>query len=1046
MGVVAVGALALGVSALAAPRPVDDSAVRGTNKGKTEVTRLVTGDPAQIEAVVAGAPPSAILAITPVISPLGPYPATTTITGNTLSTEYSGGFLAFFNVQLSNWDPNCDGTPPLKVYQIKMDCIGDGSTKGFVNGKAGAAPLDNPHIPCSLDAAGNTLCRAAFGEDWTKCELGYTGVNECKAGYNDKGGTKRPADNWCAPDGCDAGDVATGINCNFNYFSVYSATRTDDCTGPPRKIWYGGTLVLQIAGKDPGPPAKGKYCVNLLPDETFIADTAAPPNDIPTAQENGFCVDIVQGSCCHDLGTPLAGCTNDTLHNECDGANDVWTKGGSCQNPPTADGCAACTVAGRNTDPRCSDGDACTDDDCAFPPGICSHKQIAGWDQLAECCEGGGATAVVTTLNDNDLCTTDKCVNATPTPAPALENGTATHNLNTVPCDDQNLCTFPSACDGIHTEAQGGCVGHLIVGDACLSDADCQNGGQTPPGLCDLSTGTCTCSLVPNVQFVLSPSAPKTCVGGFNDGGPCSTNADCPGIGAYCNNFAGGANCFDPGDKITALVHIGSAGTINGGEFLMTYDPTCVKYVSATCMSPYSTTVYGPVVNAAAGTIFIACGVDPFANVNGPLGNVDIVSLSFTKIGECDNCELCFADNNPLHSYLVDDEGQAVNIEGKCKELSGKGKLVLDVPDNIKTNVDCDKPTAAETWASPTATFSCGPASLSCRGVHESGLSYGKNTALVMGGGVFPQGASSFCCYAVGEDKCATTAGCPGAANDCATGPSGKPEGCWTVQVNDETSMDIDIGLEPPTTTTNRDGTLTRCVEFCLYANCIEEPLCFEDDVTFGGLFQFTGKSQGKIKIPGKGQWDCITAQDQLHSLRSCCDSLSGCLHCNGSQLVADFTGDPALGGNWLIGGNLDAFKKDVVKASHNIIDILDYGMFVWQFGVCYADKSPGCHDGPHADINGDGCVGIADYNFIIKNFLLSSKDCCCVGSAAAATPLAEVSVDELRQMGMGELAVADLNGDGLVNAQDMDAFMQGARPTKTSNDRKGGKGLRSGR
>jgi hypothetical protein len=315
-------------------------------------------------------------------------------------------------------------------------------------------------------------------------------------------------------------------------------------------------------------------------------------------------------------------------------------------------------------------------------------------------------------------------------------------------------------------------------------------------------------------------------------------------------------------------------------------------------------------------------------------------------------------------------------------------------------------------------------------------------------GGLFPQGASSFCCYAAAKDKCDQHAGCPGSAHDCGQ-QLGTPEGCWTVQVNDETSMDIDIGLEPPITSANPDRTLTRCIEFCLYANCVEAPLCFEDDVTFGGIFQFTGKSQGKIKIPGKGQWDCITAQDQLHSLRSCAMANSDPpgLYCDGPQLVADFTGDPALGGNWLIGGNLDAFKKDVPKASHNVIDITDFGMFLSQYGVCYADKSPDCHDGPHADINGDGCVTTADYNFIIRNFMTSSKDCCCVGSAASApAPLAEVSVDELRQMGMGELAVADLNGDGLVNAQDMDAFMQGARPTKTSNDRKGGKGLRSGR
>jgi hypothetical protein len=557
----------------------------------------------------------------------------------------------------------------------------------------------------------------------------------------------------------------------------------------------------------------------------------------------------------------------------------------------------------------------------------------------------------------------------------------------------------------------------------------------------------CFCTLIPNVQFVLSPSTPKTCVGGFRDGLPCAVDAECTG-GGFCDNFADGANCFDDGEKITAVVKIGSAGDpINGGELLMTYDPTCVSYVSATCLSPFTTTVYGPVVNAAAGTIFIACGVDPFGGVNGPLGNVNMVSLSFTKNGQCENCALCFADSNPQHSRLVNDEGQAVNIAGKCKELSGKGELVLDVPDNTKTNVDCDKPTAVETWASPTATFSCGAVNLACRGVHETGVPYSQ--AVVLGGGTFPQGASSFCCYAAAKDKCDQRVGCPGAANDCTVGAGGKPIGCWTVQVNDETSMDIDIGLEPPITTSNRDGTLTRCIEFCLYVNCAEAPLCFEDFVTFGGIYQFTGKSQGKIKIPGKGNWDCITAQDQLHSLRSSCKSADGCLYCDGSQLVADFTGDPDLGGNWLIGGNLDAWKKDVPKASHNVVDITDWGTFAAEYGECYADKSPDCHDGPHADINGDGCVTVSDYQFIIRNFLATSKNSCCLGDAASApipAPLVEVSVDELRQMGMGELAVADLNGDGLVNVQDMEAFEQGARPTKVSNDRKGGKGLRSGR
>jgi hypothetical protein len=1033
MGVVGVGALALGVSALAAPRPVDDSAVRGTNKGKTEVTRLVTGDPAQINAVVAGTPPTTIIALHPVGTKVAPYPAGTTITADAacsasgglckLNTD-TGGFRSYYDVTIKDWDPSGDGVPGMHSLSVKVDASGYlGVNAAPAN--AGFDLTPPAAIPCLV----NGDCVLLFGETWAQCVLGF-----CKAGYVDVPGFLGPANNYCnfaSSGGCASGTTDTSSNF-YRWILVHSQNNLTDAL----PVYYIGSLVLDIPAG-----AKGKYTVNLVSAETIFADVdSAEP---ATLQENGFIVNIRTGSCCYGLGTPLAGCKDATTKEECDleALPRVWTENKLCSA-----GCVECLINGRNTDPLCDDSDACTDDVCTFPPGLCSHPSIAGFDPTKPggtlCCNA--LTGALSTKDDGDACTCDDCS------VPAGNRGIAVHPPCPNSCDDGNACTTPDVCDGVRTEANGGCSGIDINTLDCLTDADCPAGTT-----CGTATpGKCFCTLIPKVTYIFTGDvkAPK-CVGGTRAGNPCDPKANpntvppqagsCPG--GTCNEFAGGANCFDLGEKITATVHIGSAGDpINGGEFLIEYDPSCVTYVGATCVSPFSTTVYGPVVNAAAGTIFIVCGMDPFGGVNGPLGNTDMVRLSFTMTGECTNCELCFGNDNPRHSYLVNDEGQAVNIDAQCKGLSAKGDLVLDVPDNIKTNVDCDKPTAVETWAAPSATFNCGDVNLVCRGAHESGTVLSQ--AMVMGGGTLPQGASSFCCYAWAKDKCEQAVGCPGSAHDCGQ-QLGKPEGCWTVQVNDETSMDIDIGLEPPTTTTNRDGTLTRCIEFCLYANCIEAPLCFEDDVTFGGIFNFTGKSQGKIKIPGKGQWDCITAQDQLHSLRSCCKSMDGCLFCDGSQVVADFTGDPELGGNWLVGGNLDAYKKDVPKASHNVIDITDFGMFLWQYGVCYADKSPGCHDGPHADINGDGCVTAADYNFIIRNFLASSKDCCCVGDAASApTPLAEVSVDELRQMGMGDLVVADLNGDGLVNAQDMDAFMQGARPTKTPNDRKGGKGLRSGR
>jgi hypothetical protein len=783
--------------------------------------------------------------------------------------------------------------------------------------------------------------------------------------------------------------------------------------------------------------AKGLYTIPLLTDETFLASSTAPPVELESLAEVGFEVNILTGSCCSNLSVQPAACEDGVLQSEC-GDDEIppslWSAGKTC-----AQGCVECV-----TDAGCNDNDSCTTERCNAI-GLCDRGIVGNWDPTTDCCEGSGPSPVITSLDDGDACTTGKCVDSSPNANPASqETGTAQHNFNTDSCDDGNPCTVGDVCSGTASEANGGCQGSDVNAIACLSAADCPLDPLGVPYAC--TEGFCFCTLTPNVRFVLSGPS-KTCVGGFTPGAPCGADADCPG-GGTCGQHAGGANCYDEGEKITALVHMGSAGSpINGGQFLITYDASCVKLNSIDAVAPYST-VYGPTPGNKQDSVFIAVGVDPFAGINGPLGNTDILSLSLTKIGDCSKCDLCFASNNPQNTYLVDDDGQIVEIEGKCKEVNGDGELVLDVPGNIKSNVDCDKPTALITWDAPSASFSCGDANLTCRGAHESGQNLNFQA---MGGGTMQQGASSFCCYATAKDKCEGAVGCPGAANDCAVGGDGKPVGCWTVQVNDETSLDIDVQFEPPITHNDPGGVLTRCITFCLWTDCSTAPLCFEEDVDFGGPFNFTGKTQSKVKIPGKGQFDCMSAQDQKHTLRSCCDTLSGCMYCDGGQLVASFEGDPELGGNWLIGGNIDGWKKESHPdgISLNVIDIVDFGEFVSEYGTVYADNDTPCppHDAANADINGDGFAGIGDYLFILRNFLVSAKDCCCDGQTGAgpSAPTAEISVAELRRLGMGDLAQADLNGDGLVNSEDMDAFMQGARPSKENNDR-GGKGLRSGR
>ncbi len=77
-------------------------------------------------------------------------------------------------------------------------------------------------------------------------------------------------------------------------------------------------------------------------------------------------------------------------------------------------------------------------------------------------------------------------------------------------------------------------------------------------------------------------------------------------------------------------------------------------------------------------------------------------------------------------------------------------------------------------------------------------------------------------------------------------------------------------------------------------------------------------------------------------------------------------------------------------------------------------------------------------------NFFVSSKPCCEQPTTAGVTVgRTEVSVRELRQTGMGDLAVGDLNNDGWLNMDDIAAFMAGERPTRKAPGTRRSSGLR---
>jgi hypothetical protein len=288
---------------------------------------------------------------------------------------------------------------------------------------------------------------------------------------------------------------------------------------------------------------------------------------------------------------------------------------------------------------------------------------------------------------------------------------------------------------------------------------------------------------------------------------------------------------------------------------------------------------------------------------------------------------------------------------------------------------------------------------LNCTGSHESGYVYPQD--VVYKGGEMPQGISTFECTAT--------------SSICGDSIMGG----WTVEVNDTQTVDLTIQLSPILA-----GDLVRCIQFQLFSDCVSPPILWEEDIMFGGLWDHIGHFTDVIKIP-KGQFACITARDQLHTLRGC--AFPDCV--DGVYEVV-FKGDPYFGGNWLQNGNLDGWKKDNPNASHDVIDILDFGQFVSQYLSVEDPNTPCGTPGPHADINGDGIVDALDFSFVANNFLVMSKDCCCPDAVAGnSTPTTDIATSRLRELGMGDLVVGDLDRNGRLNVNDMAAFMAGAEP-----------------
>ena len=877
-------------------------------------------------------------------------------------------------VFVANWRLDAeDGTAGAKGFQTTLDCA------GYISGTAGEL----------------TAINTVFGDfAYTPFQMG---IDKVRADYIYKA---FPGDfGGCSiANACINGPGGSVIGRH----ACLSASGQDGPVDPGAgESYYVGTYSFYVPAD-----ARGTFTVGLStdPNDTSLRSSLTVAPILPQTI-HPVTITIATGMCCNDPTGTLF-CSNVKLLSECDAVGGVWLEGQTCSGVDANsdgkdDGCGC----GSNAD--CGDADACTINVCDIAPGDSLGECDAPVNVVVgadECCAGATAKGSLADTNglgaiannvDGDQCTDDLCDD----PGSCVfgdQCGAPTNppSADTTACDDAYDCSTNDLCDGA-----GACAGTDINTISCTDDSMCVF-PETPTGECDEAEGHCVCSL----------STPLTLV---------VDDEDC---------------CFEEGAVFDVAV-FKDAGTsiVTGGQFLITWDPACVEFVGWDTVAEYPLVLFDEL---SAGQLFIAVGIQPFTGTGTNLA-VTMANLQFKKLGGCTTCEICFADANPRHTILVDDEGLAVLLEESCScEITQAGEAVLTVPAGEFAHSDCMGATAMVSWDEvPMASDSCeGPVDPVCyvvgheplwkctvthrlcgennienptcgagEGVcvEEAPMTMAYMEGLIDGGGEFAQGKTTFCCGA--DYSCDQT-----------------ELECWTVQVSDKNAMDVIVELSPTMTA----GQLTRCIEFGFYWDCVRDATIWRENLVFGPPFDFAGKST-PILLVQKGQYICLTAKDPLHTLRSVSD-----ITCNeDGMLEAAFHYDPLFDGNWLIGGNLNGDRN---------IDILDFGAFLTQYlDVVPADTlCDGDYGMYHADINGDGMVDDLDFTFIAMNYLSSDKDSCCEGSTASVKtpPITSISVKDLRAMGLDHMAVADLNADGVLDTADMQQFLGGEK-TRTKRD-----------
>jgi len=681
-----------------------------------------------------------------------------------------------------------------------------------------------------------------------------------------------------------------------------------------------------------------------------------------------------------------------------------------------------------------------TDGACCLPSGLCITLDETDCDVAGGTFGGIGASCVGFACPPSN----DDCADALPiVPGETLTGSTVAATVEP---------GIPAAgCDGVSITAPG--VWFRTVG----------TGGTFTASLCDPLTsydtklhvfcadcGAFTCVAAndddptcpvnplrstvswctqPGIEYLILVSGFSTATGNFalaldDDGIACAGAPDC---GGYELRLEPTDDCYDADDGpiVIEVVLDGDGAPAYGGQFFLEYDAAVLQLVSAEPGdAPFDFEIYEcstvssspPQCAPVAGSIDYAVGVDPAVGGPGAPAGVMARFIFLPLASTCDPESLVRFRAGPLPSRVTDDLGLPLGptllVDAPDFTIDVVPPTITFCPPDLLVPADAGFCSAALAIPFVEATDDCDTPSLSFLRSDDPFL--GLNDR-------FPVGVTTITWFAV--DDC-------GNVTTCTT----------EIEVLPTSELELVVELAPNLDTGGAfPQTLVRCLEIELARPGCTGPATVEVEVAFtiidqGPLLPNLAVGTATVDVPC-GPWSCLSIRDPLHTLRS----VNAGFGVSGGVFVADVTGPEAL-----VGGELNG---------DGVIDILDFGAFVFTFGTDYGTGDTTCATAePHGDVSGDGFVGAEDFSFIQVHFLEFGDPACCpvplpqvargdatrpdgdrrrsgparaLGATPGGGPVTSITIDELRRRGLGHLAAADLDGNGRVDGRDLALWPQ---------------------